>query len=780
MNGPDLLLDAPAAARFHKLAVEEIVNSVEEGVFCALLGPRLSGKTLLLRYIDSHLAGLLGWKCAYIDLLSVNTTTQQAFFDDLINQTRLRISESTGIELDESDDGIASSAAFRAFLIDCLNASGSNLVLIIDPLEALPTDLVQALLTSLRAAFMEQQSLDNQVTVVVSGALNLATLAVGESSPFRGIARRVFVRHLTWEDSQQLINEYLYEHGINPTKPAIDRLLQATCGDIYLIHRISQRCVKIAKSRPDSRLRSKDVNAIVDRFLREEVVQYVPLVVAVRLIEENPDLLHCVLRLLEEEIVPRSQLTLPLSPDLDPLYLTGVVEKTGGDQYRISNSIYRRFLKKHFSPGRVGHVLTMAGLWDSAIDYLEDSIKQGSQQSRSDLIPATINSIYAAQDLKQAVHFLSRGLKAAFGVEDTKIWMHMPQEKFLRLIIPVETNLSLDVRDDFQIPIAKDRLEARAFRQDIPLRSYDLHGQLQRAIPLALPGSKPIGVATINGELASDQFVDQREIDFQLLGFLNQAARALYTVSLRRQELILAGRVQGSLLPEVIPEIPNWQITATWKPALETSGDFYDFIPLPGGRLGIVIADVVDKGMGAALLMTLSRTLIRSYAGMYTDLPGYLIAKVNRRIITDLNAGLFVTLFYGVLDVNIGKLTYCNAGQPPPYMFLSNEDNRIEALQSSGMPLGISEESDWTTSSTTIPNGSCVLLYTDGVIEAENQMGELFGQERILHILGERKWDSAQEIQDRLMVAVYEFVGSKAQLDDITLMVLCRGDKDHR
>jgi hypothetical protein len=774
MSVPDFLMEAPAAARYHRHAIEQIVNSVEEGINCALLGPRLSGKTLLLRYIEDNMASLLGWKCAYIDLLSINTTSQQAFFADLIHQTRMQFHKKTGFDVTEPDDDMASSAIFRAFLADYLNASGSDLVLIFDPLEALPTDLVQALLTSLRAAYMDQQAMDKRVIAIVSGALNLAGLTVGESSPFRGIANRVFVSHLTPEQSRELIHEYLAKLGVNWTKPAFDRLNLATSGDIFLIHRISQRCAKIAHSRPDNKLRAQNVNDVVDRFLRDEVVQYAPLVVAVRIIEENPDLLHCILRLMEQEIVPRSQLPLPLSPDLDPLYLTGVVERTDGNSYRLSNLIYRRFLQKHFSPARVGHVLAMAGLWDSAIDYLEASIQQGNKGSQSDLVPAIVNAIYAAEDLDKAVHFLRRGLKAGFGVQEANIWFYMPQSKYLYLIGSPETKILIDSGESTQIPIAEDRLETRAFRQQIPLRSHENLGKIQRAIPLAMPGSKPIGVVTITGGLANERFVDPREVDFQLLGFLNQAARALYTVSMRRQELIFAGRVQGSLLPETLPEIPNWQIAATWKPAHETSGDFYDFITLPGGRLGIVIADVVDKGMGAALLMTMSRTLIRSYAGMYTDLPGYLLAKVNRRIITDLNAGLFVTLFYGVLNVNTGKLTYCNAGHPPPFLLIGSEQNRVEELQSPGMPVGISEESEWVSTSITIPNGSWLLLYTDGVIEAQNQIGEHFGRERILEIMGEQKWTTPQELQDKLISAVYEFSGDKAQLDDITLMVLCR------
>ena len=186
----DATVDAPISARYHREAVEQIIQCVEERVYCALLGPRLCGKTLLLRYIESNLARLLGWTCVYINLLDMRSTTQQAFFADLIRLTARRLAELTGESLPLPEEGTSGSVVFRAFLADCLETIGRDLVLIIDPLEALPTDLVQALLTSLRAAYMDQQTLEHQVTVVVSGALSLATLAVGESSPFRGICRQ--------------------------------------------------------------------------------------------------------------------------------------------------------------------------------------------------------------------------------------------------------------------------------------------------------------------------------------------------------------------------------------------------------------------------------------------------------------------------------------------------------------------------------------------------------------------------------------------------------------
>ena len=774
MIGFDPVLDAPTTAGYHKAAIEQITQCVEERVYCALLGPRLCGKTLLLRFIEQNLAQLLGWTCVYIDLHEIRATTQQVFFADLIRVTAEHISAEAGQDLDLPDESLASSAGFRAFLSESLGLLNNDLLLIFDPLEALPTDLVQALLTSLRAAYMDQQMEANQLTVVVSGALSLATMTVGESSPFRGIARRVFIGDLSESESETLILDFLRQEGINPTNPALRKLVMATSGDVFLIRQISQHVIERMNARSTNRVGSRDVDLIINRFLRHEVLQYAPLVEAIRLIEEDPDLLQGILQLLADDSVPRTALPLPLSPDLDPLYLTGVVKIIEHDRYRVQNLIYRQFLNQHFSPDRVGRVLAMAGRWESAINYLETSIQQGSHALRADLLPATINSIYAAQDLPQAVHFLRRGLSAAFGIADSQVWLRFPQMELLRLVGSPDRSRDRDSSRQVEIPISADRLEARAFRTHVAIRGQEAGGIVQRAIPLSVSGSKPIGVINISEQLTSLPQEDMRERDLEISGFLNQASRALNVVNLRRQELTLAGRVQASLLPDKPPAMPGWQIEATWKPARETSGDFYDFVPLPNNRFGIVMADVVDKGMGAALLMALTRTLIRTFAPDFPIHPEQLLQVTNQRILADIDTGMFVTLFYGVLEPETGLLTYSNAGHPPPFLFNPDGASGTIALPDSGMPLGVSEDALWQKGIQEILPGSMLLLYTDGVVDAQNPFGEFLGEEGMLNIIQTRIGQSAISIQEALITTLVDFAGAESQSDDITLMTILR------
>jgi serine phosphatase RsbU (regulator of sigma subunit)/DNA-binding NarL/FixJ family response regulator len=245
------------------------------------------------------------------------------------------------------------------------------------------------------------------------------------------------------------------------------------------------------------------------------------------------------------------------------------------------------------------------------------------------------------------------------------------------------------------------------------------------------------------------------------------------------RELAMAGQIQASFLPRDLPEVAGWQLAATLEPARETSGDFYDFIPLPNGRLGIVIADVSDKGLGAALYMALSRTLFRTYATEYHTRAELVLSIANRRILSDARAGLFVTAFYGVLDPTTGTLTYCNAGHNPPYLLNAQDRDTVQTLSKTGMVLGVVEDATWKQETVHLAPGAVLLLYTDGVTDAENERGKssstsFFGQERLLEIAQANLGRSAQDIQDALIGEVHEFMGDAPQFDDITLVIVAR------
>lgn len=245
-------------------------------------------------------------------------------------------------------------------------------------------------------------------------------------------------------------------------------------------------------------------------------------------------------------------------------------------------------------------------------------------------------------------------------------------------------------------------------------------------------------------------------------------------IAAREQELALAGQIQASFLTTTLPDIPGWQLSMTLKPARIMSGDFYDVHALPNGDLGVLIADVVDKGVGAALYMALSCTLFRTYAAEYPTQPERVISAVNQRILADTGANSFITAFYGVLDPATGVLTYCNAGHNPPYWIKHRACGEIQPLTGTGTPLGIFDDRSWTQETTQLAPGDVLVLYTDGVTDAQNAQASFFDEERLRASVQANLGRSAREIQDAILEDIFEFVGQAPQLDDIALVVIAR------
>lgn len=241
-----------------------------------------------------------------------------------------------------------------------------------------------------------------------------------------------------------------------------------------------------------------------------------------------------------------------------------------------------------------------------------------------------------------------------------------------------------------------------------------------------------------------------------------------------RQELALAGRIQASFLPDSVPKIDGWQLTAKLAPARDTSGDYYDFIVLNNNRLGVLVADVADKGVGAALYMALSRTLIRTYAVQYCDEPEEALRAANERILSDTKSNLFVTVFYGVLELETGTLNYANAGHNPPYLCHFQNGGTIDELWRTGLPLGMFRGVHWERKTVSIASGELLVMYTDGLTEAHNRHLDMFGEERLLGIIQADTTASAFQIQRQIMREVQHFMGDSPQFDDITLVTVRR------
>ena len=298
-------------------------------------------------------------------------------------------------------------------------------------------------------------------------------------------------------------------------------------------------------------------------------------------------------------------------------------------------------------------------------------------------------------------------------------------------------------------------------------------------VPLVSQGEL-IGLLNL-GPRRSEQ--DYSADDRRLLATLaTQAAPALRVAQLAQQqqvearqreridqELRVARVIQETLLPRTVPALPGWQIAPFWQPARAVSGDFYDFIPYPDGKLGIVIADVTDKGVPAALVMATTRSILRARAE-HLESPGQVLAEVNDLLCPDIPAKMFVTCLFAVLDPASGTLRFANAGQNLPYLRTSSG---LVELWARGMPLGLMMGMAYEEKEVVMAPGETLLLSSDGLVEAHNSQREMFGFPHLKELMAGRERGSA--LVNCLMQDLASFTGpGYEQEDDITLLVIDR------
>jgi serine phosphatase RsbU (regulator of sigma subunit)/anti-sigma regulatory factor (Ser/Thr protein kinase) len=236
------------------------------------------------------------------------------------------------------------------------------------------------------------------------------------------------------------------------------------------------------------------------------------------------------------------------------------------------------------------------------------------------------------------------------------------------------------------------------------------------------------------------------------------------------QELRVARLIQQTLLPKELPALSGWDFAAYYQPARAVGGDFYDFIPLQDGRLGLVIGDVTDKGVPAALVMATTRAILRSVA---TELgkPGEVLEKANEMLYPDIPTRMFVTCLYAVLDPVSGRLNYANAGHDLPYR---RRGDTVSELRAIGMPLGLMPGMKYEEKETLLLPGESVLFYSDGIVEAHNAQREMFSFPHLREVLGQST-DSGSKLIDHLLAELARFTGDNwEQEDDVTLVTLRR------
>jgi sigma-B regulation protein RsbU (phosphoserine phosphatase) len=306
------------------------------------------------------------------------------------------------------------------------------------------------------------------------------------------------------------------------------------------------------------------------------------------------------------------------------------------------------------------------------------------------------------------------------------------------------------------------------------------------ALPLLVDGHS-VGVLVINQR--QPRLVHRDDVRCLSL-MANQAAMAIEQARLQQdeitmqtleKELALGRQIQLSLLPSAPSLVPGWEFATLYEAAREVGGDFYDVFELPGepGRLGMVIADVTGKGVPAALFMARSSALIRS-AGLQVDSPSATLMQVNESILKkDEPAELLLTAFYAVLDTSRGRLVYANGGHCRPLWFQA-ATGTFQELASRSVILGAFDRIELEEREIEVEPGDLLVFYTDGVTEAMDANGELFGKRRLQAVVGTDAGASAQQLLEAVVDAVQAFTGPDSQSDDIALLVVKRCHQDPR
>ena len=340
-------------------------------------------------------------------------------------------------------------------------------------------------------------------------------------------------------------------------------------------------------------------------------------------------------------------------------------------------------------------------------------------------------------------------------------------------------DLDISPNDQLLAYVSQNRgvLDVDRLKLDSPALEAMRQSGIKLVVPLVSQGEL-IGLINLGARLSEQEY--SRD-DYTLLSDLaTQAAPALRVAQLVRQqqleaaereriqqEMRVARLIQQTLLPQELPSLDSWCVSAYYQPARAVGGDFYDFIYLSDGKVGFIVADVTDKGVPAALVMATTRSLLRA-AAERLESPGAVLARTNDVLVKEIPPKMFVTCFYAILDPQTGHLRYANAGHDVSYRYTAKG---VLELRATGMPLGLMPGMQYEEKEATLRPGEYVLLYSDGLVEAHNPQGEMFGFPRLQELLASHP--DADTLNDFLLDQLAEFTGqSWEQEDDVTLVTL--------
>ncbi|WP_428937349.1 SpoIIE family protein phosphatase [Fontivita pretiosa] len=467
--------------------------------------------------------------------------------------------------------------------------------------------------------------------------------------------------------------------------------------------------------------------------------------------------------------------------NIDDTRLQALAQKYNLDFKQLKSLISALTRAKNTRPAAIQFLYLIANAL-ARLCYQEFQLRQ-----RIDELTAVYNlsmMLANARDLPRVLQRTVRAVAEIMGVKAASIRLLDPEQD--ELVIKAVHNLSQQYLQKGPIRLSKSEIDQIALSEvgycyvrnmaTDPRVLYPADAQREGIASFLAVGmryqGKPIGVLRLYTE--TEQTFSQLRINL-LKAVAAQAAAAIENARLLdetlqaealEKQVRMAAEVQQRMIPQQPPQVPGIDLAAVYVPCFELGGDFYDFIPLPYDNVGLVIADVAGKGVPASLIMASVRAALRAQV----DNVYYLyevIRRLNIMLHRDSKPTEFVTLFYGVLDANNRRLTYCNAGHPPGLLL---RDGQVTELRSDNMVLGVDPDEAYTQSIVDLRSGDLLLLYTDGLADAMNFENQTFGRQRIIEAF-KKGGDTAETVAQNILWEMRRFVGLTRRTDDVTMIV---------
>lgn len=440
-----------------------------------------------------------------------------------------------------------------------------------------------------------------------------------------------------------------------------------------------------------------------------------------------------------------------------------------------------------FTRRRIDLLTGLANQAALVIDVVNANLAQQEESWVTTALLQVARAVTESSDLDAILQTVIRLTPLLVGIDVCAVFIRERSDTTLRASQAYGLGPAVQVRfsrDEFPIAAWREWFLEFERNQGMPILNPVPEAVSQRlgltvgaALPL-IANTELVGAMVI-GVNHQSKMPEGRNLSI-LVGIAQQTALAVDNARLSReamarqrldQELTLARDIQTSFLPKESPRVAGWGLAAAWQAARQVGGDFYDFIALRDGRYGLVIADVADKGVPAALFMALTRTLMRAVA--FTGrAPADALSRVNELILADSHSDLFVTMFYTVWNPATGELVYANAGHNPP--ILVRADGSLSELQTHGIALGVIDHIAPEGSVVQLLPGDVLLLYTDGITDALRQDDQEFGLQRLKAVVMASHELPADQMVSGIMDAVRNFAGNEPPFDDQTIVVVKR------